>query len=115
MYHLDPEKDAAKIEELKKRFPGRKLHRLSATIDSQEIVVYARAASREEYNRFRREIADDRSKAKAIEMLTTTCIIHPAAEPWQALLSEYPGLAETFGENLLEIAGLNVKAEAKPF
>jgi hypothetical protein len=117
MYHLDPSnaEHAAKIEELRKRFPGRRMHRLRADIAGREVVVYVREASREEYNRFKREAIDDRTKAKALEQMTTGCVIHPEPAAWQSILAEYPGLAETFGENLLEYAGLNIRAEAQPF
>jgi hypothetical protein len=115
LYRLDPQKDGAKIEQLKGQCPDQKLREFSATVDAKEYVVYARKPSRAEYKRFRQDASDDRKKASALEMLVCSCVLYPDGAAFQALLDEAPGLSETFGEELLKACGLAVSADAKKF
>jgi hypothetical protein len=115
LYRLNPEKDATQIEQLKGQTLDGRLHEFAATVDGKEFVVYARRPSRAEYKRFRADINNEKKQAGAVEMLLSSCILHPNTAAFQAILEEAPGLSETFGEELLKVCGLAVSADSKKF
>lgn len=76
-----------------------------------EVVV--RAPSRPEWKRFRAAQADPAKRIDAQEQLLRGCCVAPGSGDLSALLEKRPGLAETFGIELTEIAGLAEKATSR--
>jgi hypothetical protein len=113
VYRLDPQKDEKQIEALKAQTPDGKLREFSATVEGKEYIVYVRRPSRAEYKDFRAAASNDKKQAAALETLLCTCVVYPSGAAFQAMLDEAPGLSETFGEELLKIAGLAVSADSK--
>lgn len=75
--------------------------------------VLARRPTRGEYKRFRAESLSDVKRADAVEHLCRSCIVHPDASGFDAMLERKPALADIFGAKVLELAGAVGEAEAR--
>jgi hypothetical protein len=99
--------DPSIIEDLKQKHG--EIHHLShAGVD-----VVVKAPGRAEWKRFRALMADEKRRADSLETLLRDCIVHPDRSELDGILGRRPGLAETFGGKLVEIAGLSEGAEGK--
>jgi len=96
------------VPELKKKY-GDDIHLITADGDQ----VIARVPSGEEYQRFLDMAADDRKKTHALDSLSRSCILFPAAAELDQLLAKRPGLTTSFGAKLTELAGAVEDVEAK--
>ncbi len=67
--------------------------------------------SRAQWRRFRVVGQDEVKRVDALEMLLRDCLVYPEAAAFEALLEARPGLVETFGEQVLELAGAGVRIE----
>ena len=85
------------------------LHQLEAN----GLVVIVRKPSRGEYKRFMSEGADDRKRVNASENLVRTCVVWPERKVFDQMLEEFPGLAESYGFQVLEMAGAVEEASRK--
>ena len=74
--------------------------------------VVVRPPSRGEWKRYRTQMHDDAQRPDAAEHLLRACIVHPDSAQVEALLNRLPGLAESFGAAVLELAG-RVETEKK--
>src|SRR3954470_3055869 len=93
------------IETLKAAYPGDELHLLSNEEHGAEIVV--KVPSDGEWKRYRTTGTDPAQRPFALRALLLSCIVHPAPAEVSAILGRRPGLVETFGAELLEIAGVS--------
>ncbi len=75
-------------------------------------VAALRRPTRAEYQRFKQHRNDQRYRTTALERLIEACILIPTAAEFEHVLEKKPVLADTFGERLLEEAGLE-EAHAK--
>ncbi len=99
--------DQKVIEELKAQHG--EIHQLSyAGVD-----VIVRAPSRAAWKRYRALMSDAARRADSFEVLLRDCLLHPSLQELDGILDRRPGLAETFGAELVEIAGLGKEAEKK--
>jgi hypothetical protein len=99
--------DADTIEKLKAEHG--EIHLLRAS--GVEVVV--KAPGRAQWKRFRAYVADERRRPDAVETLLRDCVVHPDAAALDAILEKRPGLAETFGNQVVELAGASGEAEKK--
>src|SRR5438105_12091413 len=77
--------------------------------------VVARKPPRAAYKRFRSMAFDPKKQADAAEALMVDCVVHPSRDEWNALLEEYPALAETFAPEVLKLAGASQSVDAKKY
>lgn len=79
-------------------------------LEAGDHAIVARAPGRAVWKKFRATLTTDR-KADALELLVRDCVVHPTGAEFEAMLDERPGLAETFGNELADIAGAGDEAE----
>jgi hypothetical protein len=99
--------DSAAIEDLKAKHG--EVHQLSHA--GVEVIV--RTPGRAQWKRFRALTADEKRRPDALETLLRDCLLYPSLSDLDAILDRRPGLAETFGGQLVELAGLSGEAEKK--
>jgi hypothetical protein len=75
-------------------------------------VAAMRRPTRAEYQRFKQHRLDQRYRITALERLVESCLLVPTPAEFERVLEKKPVLADTFGERLLEEAGLE-EAHAK--
>lgn len=102
--------DETQIEKLKAAHPGCKLIELTAP-SGEKIIV--RSPSSADWKKFRADQSDDRKKLYAADGLLRRCCVHPDAQGLDAMLELKPGLVETYGVELVELAGMAEGAEKK--
>lgn len=114
---MDPIKPTEKdVVEAKAQYPNRKLLPLTARVlNGPEVTVIAGVPTDGEWDYFMAMIADPDRKAEAVKKFAASCIVWPAAEAWQRILREYPGLSATFGNTLTKLAGATSEAEVGKF
>lgn len=95
----------ADLARIKAEHPDHELHLLSNAEMGVEVVV--KAPGHAEWKVFRTSQSDDLKKPTALRDLLLCCIVEPPAQAFMAVLGHRPGLAETFGAELLEIGGLS--------
>lgn len=93
------------IDALKAAHPDDELHLLSSAEVDMELVVKAPRAA--EWKLLRSRQADEAKKPTAMRDFLLACLIEPSPQAFTAVLAQRPGLAETFGVELLEIGGLS--------
>jgi len=81
-------------------------------LEAGDYSIVARAPGRQIWKKFRATLTTDR-KAESLELLVRDCLVHPAGAEFEAMLEERPGLAETFGNELADIAGAGDEAERR--
>ena len=74
--------------------------------------VYRRPTSAE-YKRFRAMLHNDAQKADATEWLARACVVHPTRDQFNALLDEFPAIADASGTALGELVGFTADQSAK--
>ena len=94
-----------KLAEIRAANPGAELHLLSNDDTGVEVVV--KAPNDGEWKRFRTMQSDEGQRPLAIRTLVTACVVYPPAGEFMGVLAARPGLAETFGKDLVEIAGVS--------
>ncbi len=75
--------------------------------------VLVKGPTRPAWKRFRALAADEKRRSDALEQLLRDCLLYPSLEGLDAMLEKKPGLAETFGSRLVDIAGLSDEVEKK--
>lgn len=94
-----PKATEEQIEDLKAK------HGAIFALESQGYQVIVRHANRREWQRFRESSIDDRKRASAVERLFLDATVYPGDAEIKAMLEHLPGLAETFGAEVAELAG----------
>lgn len=83
-------------------------------LDHDEASVLVRPPKRAEYRKFKATILGNQAAAAdALETLLREVVVYPAPEAFDAMLDRWPGLSETFGQKVLEIAGVSEQATLK--
>lgn len=85
--------------------PGAELHVISNADLDIEILV--KAPNDGEWKRFREMQTDDAKRPHAPRQLVIGCILEPPSAEFSQMLTTRPGLAETFANDLVEIAGVS--------
>lgn len=93
------------ITTLKAEHPSDELHLLTNEENAAEIVV--KVPNDGEWKRFRTTGVDPVQRPFALRTLLAVCIVYPSAPEVAAMLARRPGLVETFGAELVEIAGIS--------
>jgi len=75
--------------------------------------VIVKTPNRATWKRFRAQIMDESKRVIAFEELVRACVVHPERPALESMLDRKPGLIETFGKALSELAGAGEKAEKK--
>jgi hypothetical protein len=98
---------AIDLEKLKSEHGA--LHEISH--DGESVIV--KSPNRATWKRFRAQAQDDGKRIIAMEELVRACVVHPERGELEGLLDRRPGLVETFGKALADLAGASDKAEKK--
>jgi hypothetical protein len=107
-----PELDPKTIEDLKAKH-GR-VYQLTVPLGDDEPRVFVfRAPKKPEYKRYRKEMFDEETRDVATEHLVRDVIVHPDKAGFNALLEEYPALAETIGKDVQRVMGAVKTDEGK--
>jgi hypothetical protein len=101
------------IDKLKAAHAGAELHQVTAGSGEREASVVVKVPTRERWNRFKAQVADQNRKALAFEALVVDCVVHPSKAELGAMLEARPGLSEAFGGKITELAGLEETVTAK--
>lgn len=99
-------------DELKEKLKAQHGDIYSVSAPSGEMVV-VRMPDRALWKRFRSHMADERRRIDALENLVRGCVVHPDAPTFDAMLEKKPGLAETFGAAVVDLAGMAQDSEKK--
>lgn len=75
--------------------------------------VVLRRPNRGEYKRLRGELANEETKADATERLFRQICVLPEGQEIDALLDEWPAVAEACSDTMLKMLGAAGKADAK--
>ena len=80
-------------------------------LESESAQIAVRIPTDAEWGSF----LDEREKtgARSLRNLVRTCLVAPSDSDFRALLNKKPGLSNVFGNQLLELAGLNETASVK--
>ncbi len=84
---------------------GVELHVIANADTGVEVLV--KVPSEGEWKRFRSMQTDDAQRSIALRQLVLACILEPSPADFLAVLARLPGLAETFGAELVELAGVS--------
>src|SRR5438876_2914283 len=103
--------DETLVDELKAKY-GDVLHLRDPETGSE---IVARKPPRAAYKRFRAMAFDPKKQADAAETLMVDCVVYPSRDAWNALLEQYPALAETFAPEVLKLAGASQSVDAKKY
>lgn len=82
-------------------------------ITACDVTVVVKAPTRAQYNQYRTLMFDPDRRALANQGLLLNCVVDPDRAGMEALLERLPGLAETIGSEIAEIAGLTKQVETK--
>jgi ribosomal protein L19 len=89
------------------------LHQVDAGDGERAISVIVKVPNRERWNRFKAQVQDAHRKALAMEALVRDCVVHPVAAELDRIIEVRPGLVETFGGKIAELAGLEETVATK--
>jgi hypothetical protein len=106
-----PKIDEQTIEDLKAKH-GEVVHLVDPETRTE---VVARKPPRAAYKRFRSMAFDPKKQADAAESLMVDCVVYPSRDEWNAMLEQYPALAETFAPEVLKLAGASQSVDAKKY
>jgi uncharacterized protein (DUF111 family) len=107
------ELEQAQIEALKAKHPHTELHQVSVGAGEREVTIIVQVPNRARWMRFKEQAADKNRKALALEALVHDCTVHPSQAELMALLEARPALTESFGGQIVELAGLEETVVAK--
>jgi len=93
------------ITKLKEAHPGAELHQIFNADTGVDVIV--KAPSESEWKRFNRMRTDPDQRALCMETLFRACLVYPSPQDFAPTLARLPGLAETFGSELVDIAGVS--------
>jgi hypothetical protein len=85
--------------------PGAELHVISNADTGVEVLV--KVPSEGSWKRFRVMQSDEGQRPLALRQLVLDCMVEPSPVDFMALLAAKPGLSETFGADLVELAGVS--------
>jgi len=94
------------IAKLKEANPGAELTLISN--DDVGIEVVAKTPDDGTWKRFRAQSSDDAQRSIALRGLVMSCVVFPAPADFGAAVNRKPGIIETIGNKLVEIAGVSL-------
>jgi hypothetical protein len=94
---------AEQIQKYREEHPADELHAIKAM---GGVVALAKPPSRAAFKRFRVDSTTPAGRLDALEGLGKSCVVLPDDKGLNALYDARPGLIETIGGELLELAGL---------
>lgn len=95
----------AEVEALKTKHVGADLRLLRNEDHDMEIVCKVPPPG--EWTRFRSMQQDDAQAPIALRTLLFSCVVKPTPDEFRGVVDRLPGLAETFGGELVKIAGVS--------
>ena len=95
--------------ELKRKYPDASLHRLYA--EGFEIII--KAPDDHEWRNFRNHTGDPDLRPRSMTKLMGMVLVWPSIEEWDKLVTQFPGLPESFGAKVVDIAKANLKVESE--
>jgi hypothetical protein len=105
--------DAARIEDLKAKNPGRQLVELTLGEDKlNSITVIGMIPTVKEIDQLR-ELSMRGDKAKASMIFVQNCILEPSAQALNEMREQKPLLLEKLGDELMKLAGSEEKVTSK--
>ena len=102
----------AEIDAAKAARPDRRLVILTPDDDDRDEFLFA-VPKAAEYQKFRTMVLDDETKAGALRVLVDGCVITPSPAEFALITQDHPGFNETFGGQLLRLAGAGVGVTVK--
>ena len=87
------------LDALRSKYPE-----LVTLIHKGQVLAF-RPMSRQEYTRFRAQIADPKKRSDATENLVRSVVVYPDRAAFNAFLDRYPAAAEAIGDEVIEDAG----------
>jgi hypothetical protein len=84
---------------------GIEMHVISNSDTGIEVLV--RVPDEGAWKRFRAMGSDDAQRPMALRQLVLDCLLEPTPAEFLGILAHRPGLSETFGADLVEIAGVS--------
>lgn len=106
----EEEREQALVEGLKARHNVTQVHKFTADTGH---TVYVRMPPSATWRRFRAQMQEPKKREAAGEILIRSCLLHPEEAGFDAMLTERPGLLDTFASELCELAGLSREIEKK--
>lgn len=94
------------IAKLKDANPGGDIYAFKN--DDVDLEVVVKTPDDGTWKRFRSQSADDAQRSMALRGLVMSCVIFPAGPEFMAAVSRRPGIIETIGNKLVEIAGVSM-------
>jgi len=94
------------VAKLKEANPGAELSTL--TLEDLGIDAVVKTPSEGEWKRFRAMSSDDAQRSSALRTLVFACVVFPASAEFAALVARKPGIVESLGNKLVEIAGVSM-------
>lgn len=82
-------------------------------LDHAGEAVIVKSPNRATWKRFRSQAQDEAKRLIAMEELVRACVVHPERGELEAMLDRKPGLVESFGKVLAELAGAGTDVEKK--
>ncbi len=101
----EAEKISPELAKVRESFPT------AVELKAGEDTIIAVPPSRMVWRRFKMTMQDERKRPDAFEVLLRDCVKHPEPAEIEAMLNRKPGLAETFGDSLCELAGAGLEVE----
>lgn len=109
--------DEALFNRLKRQHGGRL--RALGLDGLPETDVVVRPPTRLEYTNFKTQAAksrnNDSAQIRLMEGLVRQCLVWPTKEEFDALLENYPALADSYSEEVMKLAGATDKVSVKNF
>ncbi len=72
-----------------------------------------RSPTRDVWKRFRAQVMDEGKRTVAMDNLVRGCVVSPEMTEFEAVVDRLPGIVETLGKTLVEMAGAGGEAEKK--
>jgi len=66
-----------------------------------------------EYTKFRTMVLDEEAKSGALRILVDSCAVVPTPAEFALITNDHPGYIESFGNQLLKLAGAGVNVRVK--
>lgn len=107
------ELEQAQIDKLKAEHPNVELHQVRVGEGDREAMIVVKVPDRARWIRFKEQAADKNRKALALEALVHDCAVFPSKAEVMALLESRPALCESFGGQIVELAGLEETVVAR--
>lgn len=106
---LPTEPTHEEISALKSKYGDGKVHALTAL--GKTVIV--KQPEDHEYQMFLDYLNDDEKRSTAMRRLLDVCVVWPAPDLFRKLMSELPGLYQTFGSETAKLAGFTRAVEVK--